>query len=329
MKQKKEKRFTERMMEYAEDSCRRAIKSEQECFLGLDKFYEKRVSLFKSLREYREFYKKQYFGRKITRIKLHKQELSFGTIDGHIKRIELHKEESVESDNKKDYLSCILSDKISETSIKNIFYNEGFIFLTVDGQIKFNSNSHKTGFSIQSSDYHRGLNFIMSSSREGDIFAFDLICLKPIFKNKIGETTSLKIHEDGNMVLYSDGINACFVDIRSMKTVVKLGENVNSSIFVNRHFLCTASSNLIQAFDLRSLNCVGNILSHAQPISHMESSGELLYTASIGGELCISSPSISTIHNEIKFESIESISVEETSIAVCEENQINVRMPAT
>lgn len=308
MKQKKEHSFAQRMMDYAEKSSREALEREYEAFNNLERVYNERVDLFTRLRQPRLSRVIKCHARKITKTKIAQEACAVGTVDGYIGCFDVKAFENDAEHGAEHTYECN-DNKVFGVAVQNIFYDRKFMFLSRDGKVHASSIVHDMSVFVQQSDYHNGLGLLMCTNEDNDVFALDLQALRPVFRNKIAACTSLKIHSDGNVFVYSSG-TACFVDIRSMKTVVRLGKNVVSSVFLSDHVICTSSANLIQAFDLRNLNCVGNILAHASTVRFLETSCETLYSGTLDGEFCVSSPALSTIHSECNVTSMECISAD-------------------
>lgn len=311
MEKNRKNSFARQIADYAKVSSTRRLEEEMKVYQDIGGLYKRRLEMFKSIGMYGEVGNIVYEDRKITKLKIKNGQIALGTTSGCIGhlRASLFKEGRDPAGSRKAF----------DAPVQNIFHNREFIFLSRDGQVLTSSGIFKTQDFVQQSDYHPGLNMLISTNSEKEIFAFDLCGLKPIFKNRLEDITSLNIHEDGNVLIYSCG-SACFADIRSMKTVFKVGISVDSSLFLGGHIICTASKNLVKAFDLRSLNCVGNILSHKDPVCFLQASGDVLYSGSASGELCISSPSISMIQKELHFEDIQCFSTDGLRIVVCTKN---------
>lgn len=316
---KREHSFVRRMMEYAERNSRRSLEREAEAFRNIEETCALRIGLFQQLKRCAEAFAFQHSGRKITKAKLLESEIVLGTVDGCVSRIAVPgagvQAEDVSTENGAALLE---TRKICDVAIQNIFCDEAPVFLARDGRVHLPSAVYTMDVLVQQSDYHRGLGLLLATDECGNIFAHDLKAQKPVFKNKIRECTSIQVHEDGNVFLCSDGA-ACFVDIRSMKTVARLGRGVAVSVFQNSHVVCAASENVLQAFDLRTLNSIGHVLSHKSRVHFAEASDGVVYSGSLCGEACISSPSLSMIHKELSFKGIESLDVRSGRVVVCTE----------
>eukprot|EP00866_Antonospora_locustae_P001976 jgi/Antlo1/1976/148 len=316
---KREHSFVRKMMEYAERSSRNNLEREAETFKNIEETYAFRIKRFQQLRRYTETFLFRHCGRKISKVKLLENEIVLGTVDGCVCRIAVPnaygKLEKMVAENN---LPLLETEKICDFAIQNIFYDGEPIFMAKDGCVHFPPAVYTIGALVQQSDYHCGLGLLLATDECGNIFAHDLKAQKPVFKNKIRECTSIQIHEDGNVFLCSNGA-ACFVDIRSMKTVVRLGRDVTVSVFQNSHVICAASDNMLQAFDLRTLNSIGHVLSHKTRVHFLEESNEIVYSGSMCGEVCISSPSLSMIHKELCLESVENLDVRNGRMIVCTE----------
>lgn len=307
------------MMEYAERSSRSSLEREAEAFKNIEETCAQRLGLFHRLKQYTETFAFQHSGRKISKVKLLENEIVLGTVDGCVGRIAVpsagDQAGNITAENSPTLPE---TEKICDVAIQNIFYDKTPIFLTRDGCVHLSPVVYTIGALVQQSDYHCGLGLLLATDEHGNIFAHDLNAQKPVFKNKIRECTSIQIHEDGNVFACSDGA-ACFVDIRSMKTVVRLGKDVIVSVFQNSHVICAASENVLQAFDLRTLNSIGYVLSHRSRVHFAEASNEVVYSGSLCGEVCISSPSLSMIHKELSLESVENLDVCRGRMVVCTE----------
>jgi hypothetical protein len=320
MKQKREHSFAQRMMDYAEKSSKEALGYEMEMFHNIEKVYTERMSFYACLREPKPPQTFKYNARRISKVKVIENAIAMGTVDGRVDCFDTNIFGSdIPRDTEHNFTRS--NNKVFGAPVQNIFYDNEFVFLSREGKVHALSLAYDMNIFVQQSDYHNGLSLLMCTNEDNDIFAHDLQALKPIFKSKAVTCTSLKIHGNGNVFVYSSG-SACFVDIRSMKTVVRLGENVASSLFLNDHLICTSSANLIQAFDLRNLDCIGNVLSHLSPVRFLEASREVLYSGTFDGELCVSSPALSLIHREANIKSIECMSADDTRVLACTSDNI-------
>ncbi|KAL0265901.1 UNVERIFIED_CONTAM: hypothetical protein PYX00_011618 [Menopon gallinae] len=288
-------------------SSRRSLECEAEAFEHIEETHARRVAMFVRLRRCAETAAFQHRGRWVSKIRLFKDELVLGTVDGCVSRFGVSRAGiSAEKDSARGCEAVPESTKICDVAIQNIFRDSVPIFLARDGCVHVSPLVYKTGILVQQSDYHSGLGLLMATDEGGNVFAHDLKAQKPVFRSKMKECTSLQIHEDGNVFLCSDGA-ACFVDIRSMKTIVRLGRDVAVSVFQNSHVICAAADNAIHAFDLRSLDSIGHVLSHRNRVHFLEASDGVVYSGSLCGDVCISSPSLSMIHRELGFSSVEGI----------------------
>lgn len=314
MKKRKKNSFVSRMAEYAEASSARGLETERMRYRDTEGLYKKRLHAFRAISTCRETKKTIYQGRKVIKLKISGNEVALGTAAGCINTLKI--------DSLGD---TVLSDVLGPGSehrrpfgaaVQNIFHGDGFVFVSRDGNVLGPFGVCKTQSFVQQSDYHAGLAMLVSTDDENNVSAFDLRASRPIFRNRIGENTSLAIHEDGNVLVYACG-SARLVDIRSMQTVCDLGGGVGHALFAGGHVVCTASGNLVQAFDLRTLGCVGNVLSHRDPVCFLQSSGDVLCSGSADGELCVSSPGLSLIHRELRLDALACLAVDGTRFAVC------------
>ena len=302
MSARKEHSFLQKMTRYAEASSKAGIKRDMEAFVNLEDECRRRLNMFSHMKEYVSSGRVGFVGRRATKIRRTGDGCVLGTFDGQIIRISREVLRGARNN-----LECVpLSDgddgsfereRIFETPVQNIFPGETPLFISCGGKVRA-SSIYDMGVFVQNSDFHRGLSLLLATNEAGEIFAFDLDAMKPVFKNRIGQVQSLKVHRDGNVLICAEK-HARLVDIRSMKTIVSLGSRVSGSVFLKDHIVGVASGNLIEAFDMRSLNCIGNILSHMHPVCFMETSGDTLCSGTVAGEICVSTPSISLIHKEL------------------------------
>ncbi|RVD93019.1 hypothetical protein TUBRATIS_004610 [Tubulinosema ratisbonensis] len=208
--------------------------------------------------------------------------------------------------------------KNENTVIFTFLYDEIYFIDTVGNLFRGKNCVYRFNTRIISCDLHKELGIILFCDINNEIFCFDLKNNQPIFKNYLKEQRHLKIHEYGNIFL---GVsNKCnLFDIRTMKIVHTFCKNTTIASFFTPNYVISCTDNIIDCYDMRMLKLCGKILSHKNNINLLECN-KFVYTTSLEGEICVSSPVISVINKEVKVEKCKFISWSDDKLCVVGNN---------